>query len=224
MAEKTGRFNFGLGYHPKKIPGLNFGLNGNFAQSSNVVSLIWANDTSGLYRSYPNTVILQTQKMFFLDPYITFSSPDGFENSLRGRFYYTDDIETNNPSSLTTVSYAEYQCIKKFYELGGLNVTAGLVMNETYSHTDSLDYLGLFLPASTNRLQNYAAYAQIDKKFWNVLNLSFGFRDENFIIDSGKNTSKPIFRSGQVLNWLKLLFCVAPTGRDTAILLLPRNT
>jgi len=213
MAEKTGRFNFALRYHPKKIPGLSFGLNGDFGQSTNPVSLIWDSIGSGLYRAYPNTVILQNQKMFYLDPYITYLSDNGFEHSLRARYYYTNDLETYNPSSTTQVAYAEYQCIKKFYELGGLNVTAGLVMNDTYSHTDSLYNLGVFLPASTNRLQNYAAYTQIDKRFWKVLNLSVGFRDENFIIDNGQNTSKPIFRSGANLRLAEATFLRCSYGQ-----------
>jgi outer membrane receptor protein involved in Fe transport len=213
VAEKTGRLNFALRYHPKKISGLSFGLNGNFAQSSNPVSLIWDSIGSGLYRAYPNTVILQDQKMFYLDPYITYLSDNGFEHSLRARYYYTNDIETYNPSTTTNVAYAEYQCIKKFHELGGLNVTAGLVMNNTYSHTDSLDNLGVFLPASTNRLQNYAAYMQLDKKFWKVLNLSIGFREENFIVDNGQNTSKPIFRSGLNLRLAQATFLRCSYGQ-----------
>lgn len=213
MAEKTGRFNLGLRYHPQKIPALNYGFNGNFGQSSNPVSLIWDSVGSGLYRAYPNTVILQTQKMLYIDPYITYLSDGGFEHSLRGRYFYTNNVETYNPSNTTHVAYIEYQCIKKFYELGGLNVTAGLVMNNTYSHTDSLSNLGLFMPASTNRLENYAGYAQLDKKFWKILNLSAGFRDENFIVDNGPNTSKPIFRSGANLQLAQATFLRCSYGQ-----------
>jgi len=213
MAEKTGRFNFGLRYHPKKIPGMNFGLDGNFVESSSVLSLIWSNDSSGLYRAYPSTVILQTQKTFYLDPFITYLSPGGFENSFRARYYYINNVVTFNPSNTTSMAYAEYQCIKKFYELGGLNVTAGLVMNETFSHADSLDYLGVLLQASNNRLQNYAGYAQVDKKFWKVLNISVGFRDENFIIDNGKTISHPIFRGGMNLKLAQATFLRGSFGQ-----------
>lgn len=213
MAERTGRFNFGLRYHPKKIQGLNFGVNGDFGQSTNPVSLIWDSVGKGLYRAYPNTVILQDQKMFYIDPFITYLSASGFEHSLRARYYYTSNMETNNPSNTTHVDYVEYQCIKKFYALGGLNVTAGLVANQTYSHTDSIEDLGVFLPASTNTLRNYAFYAQLDKKFWNVLNLSAGFRDENFIINNGETTSKPVFRSGMNLKLAQATFLRCSYGQ-----------
>ncbi len=199
MGEKTGRFNLGLRYHPKKIPNLTFGVNTNYGESSNPISLIWDSIGAGLYKAYPNTVILQDQKLFYVDPFVTYVSNNGYEHCLRARYYYTNNVETNNPSNTTNVSYAEYQCIKKFYSLGGLNVTAGLVMNQTYSHTDSLDFYGIFLPQSNNRLQNYAAYAQVDKKFWGVLNLSVGFRDENFITNNQKSVSQPVFRSGMNL-------------------------
>lgn len=196
MGEKTGRFNFSLRYRPKKIPRLNYGINGDAGQSTNVVSLIWSNDSSGLYRAYPSTVILQTQQMFYLDPFINYTTADGFEHSFRARYYYTNNVETNNPSNTTNVAYLEYQCIKKFYELGGLNFTAGTVMNDVYNHTDSVSYYGVPIAPTNNRVQNYAAYAQLDKRFWNILNVSAGFRDENFIVDNDKVVSKPIFRSG----------------------------
>ena len=213
MGEKTGRFNFGLRYHPKKIPGLNYGLNGNVGESSNVLSLIWSNDSTGLYRAYPNTVILQQQKMIYLDPFITYVSNNGFEHSLRGRYYYTNNIETNNPSNNTHVAYAEYQCIKKFYALGGLNVTAGLVLNNTYAKTDSIDYLNVFVPRENNRLQNYGVYTQLDKKFWGILNLSIGFRDENFIVNNEKIVSQPIFRSGMNLRLTPYTFLRCSYGQ-----------
>jgi iron complex outermembrane receptor protein len=215
MGEKTGRFNFGLRYRPKKIQGLNFGVNGDFGESSNPVSLIWDSIGKNLYKAYPNTVILQDQKMYYIDPYITYVTGDGFEHSLRGRYYYTNNIETNNPSNTTNVGYIEYQCIKKFYELGGLNVTAGLVANQTNSNSqiDSSRQLDIFIPASFNILRNYAAYAQLDKKFWKVLNLSAGFRDENFIINNGQMTSKPIFRSGLNLRLAEATFLRCSYGQ-----------
>ena len=213
MGEKTGRFNFGLRYRPKKISGLSYGLNGNFGESSNVLSLIWENIDSGQYRAYPNTVILQDQKMLYLDPFITYLSGNGFEHSLRVRYYYTNNVETYNPTNTTNVLYGEYQCIKKFYALGGLNVTAGLVMNETFSKTDSLYYLNVYTAPSANNLRNYAAYTQLDKKFFKILNLSVGFRDENFIINNGENTSKPIFRSGANLQVTKGTFLRCSFGQ-----------
>ncbi len=206
LGEKTGRFNFNLRYRPKNITGLNFGVNGNFMSSSNNTSLIWNNDTTGQYRAFPNTITLQTQIIFYIDPFINYASSNGFRHSLRARYFYTDNRVTNSPSNRTNVTYGEYQCTKEFESLGGLNITAGLVMNQTYSHADSLTVLGTYYAPSGNHLQNYAAYAQLDKKFWKVLNLSIGFRDENFKMNKDAIVSKPIMRSGLNLQLAKATF------------------
>ncbi|HEV7230311.1 MAG TPA: TonB-dependent receptor [Bacteroidia bacterium] len=206
LGEKTGRFNFNLRYRPKKYTGLNYGINGNFMQSSNNTSLIWNNDTTGLYRAYPNTITLQKQTLFYIDPFINYFSANGYRHSLRARYFYTDNRVTNSPSNKTDIAYCEYQCTKEFESLGGLNITGGLVMNQTYSHADSLTVLGGFYPSASNHLQNFAAYMQLDKKFWKVLNVSLGFRDENFKMNDSHFSSQPIFRSGLNLQVARATF------------------
>jgi outer membrane receptor protein involved in Fe transport len=206
LGEKTGRFNFNLRYRPKKFPRFNYGVNGNFMESSNNTSLIWNNDTTGLYRAYPNTITLQKQSIFYIDPFMNYTSAGEFHHSFLARYFNTDNRVTNSPSNKNNIAYCEYQCTKEFESLGGLNVTAGLVMNQTYAHSDSLTLLGTFYASATNHLQNYAAYAQLDKKFWKVLNVSLGFRDENFKMNNGQLVSKPIFRSGVNLQLAKATF------------------
>ena len=65
-------------------------------------------------------------------------------------------------------------------------------MNQTYAHSGT-PYKDV-LPE--NHLQNFALYLQFDKKLWNVLNASIGFRNESFIMNEDKMLTKPIFRSG----------------------------
>ncbi len=213
LGEKTGRFNFDLRYRPKKAPKINFGLNGNFMYSTNNTSLIWANDSSGLYRAYPYTTTLQKQTVFYLDPFFNYTSSTGWQSSFRARYYYTNNNVTNSPSNTTNVTYGEYQCIKSFDQLGGLNVTAGLVMTQTYSRADSATVYGTFYPSSNNQLQNYAFYTQLDKKFFKVLNVSVGFRDENFEVNSEGFQSHPIFRSGLNLQVAKATFLRCSYGQ-----------
>lgn len=196
---KTGRFNFNLRYRPKNISGLNYGINGNFMKSANNISLIWDNDTTGLYRAFPNTITLQEQTVFYLDPFINFSK-GGIQQSIRTRYFYTKNSVVNNPSNETQVAYSEYQITKQFEKLGGLNMTGGIIMNQTFSHS-RLDSV-----KNDNHLQNYAYYVQLDKKFWKILNLSVGFRDEYFKMNSDKIVGKPIFRSGLNLQLAKATF------------------
>ncbi|HEY4800597.1 MAG TPA: TonB-dependent receptor [Bacteroidia bacterium] len=208
VGEKTGRFNFNLRYRPKKIPQLNYGVNGNFMRSSNNISLIWDNDStgvyhsgiysSGLYRAYPFTMTLQEQTMFYLDPFINYFSDNGLTQSIRSRYSYTKNVATSSTSTTdlsteTSMAYAEYQISKKLKH--ELNITGGLISDQVFCHS-GLTFKGV---VPDNHLENYAAYTQLDKKFWEALNFSIGMREELFKMNDEKVIAKPIFRTG--LNW-----------------------
>jgi len=194
VGEKTGRLNFNLRYRPKNIPQLNYGINGNFMNSTNNLSLIWDNDSSGLYRAFPHTMTLQDQTIFYLDPFVNYYSTNGFKQSVRTRFFNTVNTYGKDGLNTTTntskVFYSEYQLTKQLKN--GLNITGGIIMNQTFAHSGT-PVEGI-LPL--NHLQNYAIYTQLDKKMWKVLNVSAGFRDESFIMNKEKVVSQPIFRSG----------------------------
>lgn len=40
------------------------GINGNFMQAHNNFTLVWGNDSTGLYRAYPATMTIQDQTLF----------------------------------------------------------------------------------------------------------------------------------------------------------------
>lgn len=210
VGEKTGRVNFNLRYRPKNITQLNYGINGNFMKSTNNLSLIWDNDTSGLYRAFPNTMTLQDQTIFYLDPFINYFSKNGFKHSLRTRYFYSENTSGKRGATTTNdanVFYSEYQLTKQLKNK--LNITGGLIMNQTYAHS-GIPFEGV-LPL--NHLQNFAVYAQFDKKVWKVLNVSVGFRDEYFIMNSDKPISKPIFRSGLNLQVAEATFIRSSFGQ-----------
>jgi iron complex outermembrane receptor protein len=192
VGEKTGRVNFNLRYRPKKITAMNFGVNGNFMKSTNNFSLVWDNDTSGLYRAFPKTMTLQDQTILYVDPFINYYSKGGLMHSLRARYLYANNINGNNQSNETSIIFSEYQFSKKLNYVEGLNVTGGIVMNQTFSHSELYNN-GV---SPDNRLQNYAAYTQLDKKLFRVLNASLGFRGEYFKMNDEEYVAKPIFRSG----------------------------
>lgn len=200
VGEKTGRFNFNLRYRPKKITNLNFGLNGNFMRSTNNLSLIWDNDSSGvyhsgiysagLYRAFPNTMTLQDQTILYLDPFINYYTDKEFKHSLRTRYFYTKNTLTDTTDNETNVAYSEYQITKQLNEW--LHVTGGIIMNQTYSNS-GLAVNGI---PPKHELKNYAGYAQMDMKLWKILNVSLGSRYESFVMNDEEAVSKPIFRSG----------------------------
>jgi iron complex outermembrane receptor protein len=212
VGEKTARFNFNLRYRPKKIPQLNYGINGNIMESTNNLSLIWDNDSSGLYKAYPYTMTLQKQNMMYLDPFINFYSDSGLIQSLRVRYSRTENVSSsvNSPTNVsvkTNVWYGEYQIIKKIND--GLNITGGVIMDQIYSRS-GLSYEGI---VPYNQLLNCAAYAQLDKKMWGALNISLGVREETFIMNNDKLVSKPIFRSGLNLKVAQATFLRCSFGQ-----------
>ena len=202
VGEKTGRLNFNLRYRFKKRPQLNIGINGNFMRSTNNFSLVWDNDTSGLYRAFPKTMTLQDQTILYVDPFFNYFTKSGLKHSLRTRYFYTKNLLTNNQSNETNVVYSEYQFTKQLEVIDGINITGGIVMNQTYSHADLYNN-GI---SPENHLQNYAAYTQLDKKLWKFLNASLGFRGEYFKMNEEENVVKPIFRSGLNLQLAQATF------------------
>ena len=217
VGEKTGRFNFNLRYKPKNTPQINYGINGNFMQSDNTRTLIWQDDTLGLYRAFPHTLTQLHQKMFYIDPFINYNSDNRWIQSFRTRYSYTNNLATNedvttntatpNILTITNVIYSEYQVVKQVNE--DLNFTGGLVMNQTYS------YNGISFPGvlNTNHLQNFAGFLQVDKKFWKRLNLSVGFREESFAMNNGKTTLQPVLRAGANVKVAKRTYVRASIGQ-----------
>jgi outer membrane cobalamin receptor len=211
VGEKTGRLNFNLRYRPKNSPRLNFGINGNFMYSSNNVSLVWDSLGSNIYKAFPNTMTLQNQTIFYIDPFVNYYTASGWKQSFRTRYFYSqNDYGTNGTTTVsnnTNVVYSEYQVTKELRY--GINITGGLNMNQTTAHS-GVPYNGVL---SLNHLQNFAGYAQVDKKLWKVLNVSVGFRDEAFKMNSEKLVSKPIFRSGLNLQVAKATYLRCSFGQ-----------
>lgn len=201
VGEKTRRLNCNLRYRPKKIPQLNFGVNANFMKSQNNTSLIWDNDSSGLYRAFPNTLTLQNQIIYYIEPFLNYYTDGGFKYSIRTRYFATKNIMSDQTIE-TDVAYSEYQFIKQIKLLGDLNITGGIVRNQTNSKS-GLPFKGV---KPVNHLENYALYTQLDKKLWNILNLTAGFRGESFKVNDEEVVAQPIFRSGLNLQLTETTF------------------
>ena len=207
MLKERARLNFNLRYRSKKVPGLNYGINGNGMYNKTNMALAWLNDSSGLYRSYPGAVLLESQTFFNLDPFIKYDAGNGVTHSLETRIFHTNDnvagYRTNldtesNQSTSGTVYYAEYQLQKK-YPAFEATFTGGLVTNIATSHSQLYDSGG----TGQNTITNLAGYIQFDKKAWDVLNLSGGVRYEYYQTNGQQGASTPIYRAGASLQVLK---------------------
>lgn len=218
MLKERARVNFNLRYRNKKVTGLSYGINGNAMLNKTNFPLAWLNDSSGLYKTYPGAVLLENQTYFNLDPFIKYDAGNGVTHTLQTRFFHTDDEvmgnrltgdtvtgasrspgdTVSNQSTHGTVYYAEYQLQKKYTDLDA-TFTAGVVSNIATSRSQIYDSSG----SPQNRITNLAGYIQLDKKAWDVLNLSGGIRYEYYQTNDQQSVSTPIYRAGASLQVLK---------------------
>lgn len=192
MKSQKGRFNIGLRYHPKKIERLTFGLNANAMYNSTNMTLAWLDDTSGIYRAYPGGVILQEQTIFNIDPYVNYFTKNGMKHALKARWLSTSNIMSANQSNFSDVYFADYQFKHTFKKFNNLDLIAGVSTTQTYSFSEIFVASG----DSTNTLENYSGYIQIDKTILERLNVSFGFRGEGYILNDTVNNGATILRAG----------------------------
>jgi len=218
MLKERARVNFNLRYRNRKITGLSYGINGNGMLNKTNMPLAWLNDSSGLYKAYPGAVLLENQTYFNLDPFIRYDAGNGVTHLLQTRVFHTDDEITgnkltgdtltganrspgdtvSNQSTHGTVYYAEYQLQKKYTDLDA-TFTAGVVTNIATSRSQIYDSSG----SPNNRVTNIAGYLQLDKKAWDILNLSGGVRYEYYQANEQQSVSTPIYRAGANLQVLK---------------------
>lgn len=193
MRTEKARINFAIRHRSKKFHGLAYGLNGNGMLSKSPMVFAWLNDTSGLYRGYPGATFLQTQTIFNLDPYVQLHMASGGQHKLRGRFLYTNNDITANQSNNTKLYYIDYEFKRKYKGLGDLQFIGGL----TYSYVDTYAQMYEGSGQPENYLEHVSGYAQLEKEFWKILNLTLGGRVEYFSLNNGKDKKlKPIFRAG----------------------------
>ena len=198
MLKQRARLNFNLRYRSKKITGLSYGINGNSMYNKTNMVLAWLSDSLGLYKGYPGTVFLEKQTFFNLDPFIKYDAGNGVNHSLVTRVFHTDDEMTNNQSTNGTLYYSEYQLQKKYADLG-ITFTGGVVGNLSTTHAALYDSSG----TPNNKVTNIAGYIQLDKKFWEILNLSGGVRYEYFQTNKLQSVAQPIYRAGASLQVMK---------------------
>lgn len=199
VREVRGRFNFNLRRRSKKTSGLNYGLNGNFMRSSKNFSLVWQNtekDNSGKYRAYPGTMILTEITTFYLDPFVNYVTPRGVQHTFRSRFLFSDSDNSNDQDVQSSVYFGEYQIQREFEKMGQLNLIAGA--SGSYTSSKSQVFVGGD-SSGVNNAKNFSLYMQVDKKFFNAVNVSLGVRGEYFQINDTEFVVRPVFRSG--LSW-----------------------
>jgi iron complex outermembrane receptor protein len=165
---RYGRFNLCLRY--RQLDKLAYGLNFNFNPGSNGDFFFWKGPDS-LFIGSDNTLTTTEKLRFNLDPFVTYFDPVGNRHKLLGRYYYIDNNNNNNQSNTSQLWYSEYQFQRNWTGLD-LVTTAGVVYT---GNNITAPLYGDTVFTTTN----LAAYVQLEKKFFDRLNTSIGFRFEN---------------------------------------------
>lgn len=176
-----GRFNFSTRY--RITDRLTIGLNGNINAGSNRSFFYWASKDTP-YIGAPNTENSSDLTRFYLDPKIQYYDKKGNQHKYLGRIYSIDNRLANNRANKALQYYNEYQFQKNFSK-SNLVLTTGVV----YSGSSSTAEL---FGDTTFTAQNLAGFLQLDKKFLDRLNVSFGFRYEyNVLKNPGFEIGQP---------------------------------
>lgn len=173
---------------------VNFGINGNVQGGKSGTFFIW-NGNNGIDRFLPSTLTgtptITSAFRVTIDPFFNYQDEKGNKHKVLGRWYKVDNDNGNNQGNFSNFYYGEYQYQKR-WDKANLTLTTGAV--GSYVTVDAPLYNTDSLGALTGR--NFAAFVQLDKKFFNKLNVSLGARLENYEITKTKAETKPVFRAG----------------------------
>ncbi|MEZ4986986.1 MAG: TonB-dependent receptor [Saprospiraceae bacterium] len=214
-----GRANFNV--RRRASDRLTYGLAGNFNAGESGAYFYW----SGINTAYEgDTSTLSTRKRFRynLDPTVTYYDKNDNRHRFQGRFYSVDNDNDRNQSNRSNLYFAEYQFQKKF-ESANLVITSGLVASGTKVEAE-------LYGDTTFTSQNYAGYLQMDKQFFDNLNISAGFRYEHNVLNnpgfeyvlnnvarqvnpSEETESLPVFRIGMNYQPFKATYLRASWGQ-----------
>ena len=192
MPSKLFRFNFNLRRRSKKVEGLNFGLNANFMKQKKATVMAWLDDTAGFYRGYPGAILANDLFTFYVDPFINYYSKNGAKHEFISRVMVDHSQANLNQSNRSMVIYNKYEFRKQFKKVGNVDLITGVVND--YNRSVANMYAGS--GSDTNTLLNLAWYTEVEKKYGDVANFSFGVRFEYFNLNNQLKKFKPIFRFG----------------------------
>lgn len=191
--KERGRFTLGTRYRINDR--LSFGINANFNKGTSNSYFYWRTETFDgeqipSYKGTESNITTNKRTRFNIDPFITYFDKGGNRHKFLGRFYSVDNDNGLNQSNASHSFYGEYQFQRKFE--GGLVLTAGLV---GLSSKVEAELYG----DTTFTSRNFAGYLQLDKKFFERLNVSAGFRYErNVLKNPGFGYTDPIRGNVQV--------------------------
>ncbi|MEN9609446.1 MAG: hypothetical protein RLZZ628_260 [Bacteroidota bacterium] len=202
--EKYGRGT--LNYRYRMTDNLSLGVNANFNKGANQNFFYWKNGSADAYVGAASTYSESKKTRYNIDPYLNYLDKQGNRHKILMRYYnVNNDISGADKQNASQLYYGEYQFQKKYTDWD-LVTTAGFVGTAT-------NVQAKLYGDATYTSNNAAVYVQMDKKWFERLNISVGFRYErntqsspeiipitatiNDTIVGGKvKDAKPVFRIG----------------------------
>jgi outer membrane receptor protein involved in Fe transport len=200
-----GRFNVNVNYRINEK--IQVGVNTNLYTAKSQTFFLWGG--GGINKYIPGALTgFPTQSRSFrgtIDPYFRYADTKGNSHKILSRYMRTDVDNSNDQDNSSDYIYGEYQYQKNISKINFV-ITTGFTGNYTLSKSQ--------LFGNTNHsLYNLAGYLQLDKKFWNKLNVVYGFRFETFRMDKDKAETKPVSRIGINVEAAKYTFIRASWGQ-----------
>ncbi len=193
-----GRINSKIRYRVSDDLEAGLGVNYNRGQAQSF--FFWQDDHEGAYQGDSANYNTSDYTRFFIDPYLKLINDSGNRHELKGRISHIHNENNDNRSNTSTLYYGEYQYHHRLEQWDGV-LTGGVVG----IHTNiSAELYGDTAFTS----DNLAAYMQLEKKFFEKMNLVAGIRYESNVIkgphevdgqriEGGKTKeAKPVVRFG----------------------------
>jgi outer membrane receptor protein involved in Fe transport len=185
----------------RKVDGLSYGLNGVFYYSENATTYFWYDADTNIYRSYPGSISKFNEFSFYMDPFIKYFGKKGSTHALKNRVFYTNSNGINDQSGIQVTVYDEYQFTHRFQKAKDMTFVGGVT--NIYVYADGQVFSGVLDSVTgrpngsvaSHKSENFAVYAQIEKKFFGKLTAVLGGRYEYYYL-AELHEHKPIFRAG----------------------------
>lgn len=186
--ETRGRVTVNLKYRVNDK--MSFGVNTNIQASKSQTFFLWGGN--GIDKYLPSAVTgVPTESRSFrvsVDPFFRYADTKGNSHKVLGRYIRTAIDNSNNQDNSNNYFYGEYQYQRRI-EKWNFTVTTGAVANHVRSSSQ-------LFGDTTHLGTNIAGYLQLDKKFFKILNVTYGFRFESNRLDKQKWETKPVSRVG----------------------------
>ncbi|MBK8353229.1 MAG: TonB-dependent receptor [Saprospirales bacterium] len=186
--ETRGRVTVNLKYRINDK--MSFGVNTNIQMTKSQTFFLWGGN--GVDKYIPSSVTgIPTESRSFrvsVDPFFRYADTKGNGHKILLRYNRTAIDNSNDQDNSNDFYYGEYQYQRRM-DKWNFVVTCGAVGSYVNSKAQ-------LFGDTIHQGTNIAGYFQLDKKFFKILNLSYGFRFETNRIDKDKWETKPVSRVG----------------------------